>query len=95
MTRRISEALFTSILYLFSSAMLILSLLMSIKLDALSDQVKRTEDEISRWRKENAVLSAELESLTNMEAVAGYVEKAGMIPCPAENAETLILSFHD
>lgn len=92
MTRKISESLFTSILYLFSSAMLILSLLMSIKLNAISDQVKRTEEEIITLRKENAVLAAELESRTNMEAIAEYAEKAGMIQCSAENVETLELS---
>ena len=93
MTRKISESLFTSILYLFSSAMLILSLLVSISLNAISDQVKRTEEEIGRWRKENAALSAELESLTSMDAIADYAEKTGMIQCSAENVETLKFSF--
>ena len=72
--------------------MLILSLLMSIKLNAISDQVKRTEEEIDILRKENTVLTAELESRTNMEAVAKYAETAGMIQCSAENVETLELS---
>ena len=92
MTRKISESLFSSILYLFSSAMLILSLLMSIKLNAISDQVKRTEEEIGSLRKENTVLAAELESLTSMERIAEYAEKTGMIQCSAENVETLELS---
>ena len=92
MTRKIAESLFSSILYLFSSTMLILSLLLSIKLNAISDEVKRTENEIRECKKENALLYAELEGLTSMDALVEYAEETGMIKCSQENAETLRLA---
>lgn len=89
MTRKISEALFTSILYLFSSSMLILSLLMSIKLNALSDRAKRAEKDMETLKKENSLLASEFEVLTNIDALIEYAETAGMVKCPAENVEYL------
>ncbi len=91
MTGRIAESFFSSILYLFSSSMLIVSLLMSIKLNAISDQVRGTENEIDKLRKENALFYAEIESLTGIDALAEYAENAGMIKCSPENVETLEL----
>lgn len=92
MTKKISESLFSSILYLFSSSMLILSLLMSIKLNAISDQVNRAEDEIGRLKKENALLCARMEKLTNIESIIEYAENAGMVKSTAETVEFLSLS---
>ena len=95
MTKKISESLFTSILYLFSSAMLILSLLMSIKLNAISAQAEKIRNESEALKKENSLLSAKLEGLTGIDALAEYAENAGMIKCSAENVEYLILSDND
>ena len=92
MTRKISESLFSAILYLFSSALLILSLLLSIKLNAVSDQVKKAESEIRGWKEENALLSEKLDRLTNMDALIEYAEKTGMVKCSSENVEILKLS---
>lgn len=92
MTRKISESLFTSVLYLFSSAMLILSLLMSIKLNSLSDSAEKAEKQIAALKQENALLTAELERLTSLDALADYAVKAGMIKCPADSIEYLTLA---
>ncbi len=92
MAKKISESLFTSVLYLFSSAMLILSLLMSIKLNAISDSAEKLEKQITALKQENALLSAELERMTSLDAIAVYAEKAGMIKCPADAIEYLVIS---
>ena len=93
MLKRMSASLFSAILYCFSSVMLILSLLFSIQLTALSDRATELKRQIEEIEAENAKLLLRYEALVNMEEIEHYaVDVLGMQPGSSAQTEYIFLS---
>ena len=93
MLKKMSASCFCAVLYCFSSVMLILSLLVSIRITALGDEAARLEKEIELLQEENTRLMLRYESLVSLDEVEAYaVGVLGMQPLSAEQTEYIIFS---
>lgn len=63
----LSENLFRAVCGLFSAAVLVLSLLTSVKLAQVNDEAARLEKQAEALEEENRILSAQLESSLSLE----------------------------
>ena len=80
--KEICESFFRAIGFCFSAALLILSLLTSIKLAAVNDTAARLEKEVARLKNENEILRAEYENSLSLEEIERYaIEELGMQRC--------------
>ena len=80
--KEICENFFRAIGFCFSAALLILSLLTSIKLAAVNDTAARLEKEVARLKNENEILRAEYENSLSLEEIERYaIEELGMQRC--------------
>ena len=93
MLKKMSASFFCAVLYCFSSVMLILSLLVSIRMTALGDEASRLEREIESLQEENTRLMLQYESLVSPDKIEEYaVEVLGMRPLSAEQTEYIEFS---
>ena len=93
MLKKMSASFFCAILYCFSSMMLILSLLVSIRITALGDEAARLEKEIALLQEENTRLMLQYESLVSLDEIEAYaVGTLGMHPLSAEQTEYINFS---
>ncbi len=78
----IYESLFRAVGFCFSAALLVLSLLCSIKLAAVNDTAARLEKEVNALQEENARLRAACETSLSLEEIERYArEELGMQRC--------------
>ena len=76
--------MFQAICLCFSAALLVLTLLCSIRLAAVSDQTLRMQREADRLRDENAILRSRYEQSVSLEEIEGYASRVlGMQRCSA------------
>lgn len=77
--KRIYPVFFVAVVFSFSAAMLIFSLLCSIKLSAVNDSVDRVCGRLTELEEENERLAAEYESCVSVEELERYaLDKLGM-----------------
>ena len=80
--KEVNELLFRAVCLLAAAAMLVLSLLCSIRVTAVNDRAAALERETAQLETENAVLRAECESRYSLEAVERYAAQVlGMQHC--------------
>ena len=80
--KEICEALFRAIGFCFSAALIILSLLTSIKLAAVNDTAAELERSVSKLHNENEILRAAYENSISLEEIERYaIEELGMQRC--------------
>ena len=76
--------MFQAICLCFSAALLVLTLLCSIRLAAVSDQTLRMQREADRLRDENAILRSRYEQSVSLEEIERYASRVlGMQRCSA------------
>ena len=76
--KRQRESLFLSICLSFAAALLVLSLLGSIRLTALNDRAAALERELESARTENAVLRASYETSVSLPELERRAQELGM-----------------
>lgn len=82
--KKLQECLFQAICLCFSAALLVLTLLCSIRLAAVSDQTLRMQREADRLRDENAILRSRYEQSVSLEEIERYASRVlGMQRCSA------------
>lgn len=87
MLKKLSHSAFCAVVYVFSSAVLIISLLVSIRITAMWDEVTAAERIAEELREENAILMSEYESSISLEKIEEYATtQLGM--CSAANEQT-------
>lgn len=80
--KKVNSTLFRIICFSFSAAVLILSLLTSIKLAAAEDAAESMEERIRELKAENDMLSADIESSLSLAELESYAtEVLGMQRC--------------
>ena len=83
--KKLQECLFQAICLCFSAALLVLTLLCSIRLAAVSDQTLRMQREADRLRDENAILRSRYEQSVSLEEIERRArEELGMQSLSAE-----------
>ena len=92
MLKKLSGSVFCCIVYAFSSFLLILSLLVSIRMTALWDEYNSAQALSEALKEENAMLLAQYESAVSLESIEEYaVTQLGMCECTNEQIEYIYL----
>ena len=80
--KQIGEKLFRVVVLCFSAALLVLSLLTSIKLAAVNDRAAKLETQVEQLKTQNGILRAEYENSISLEEIERYAtEVLGMQRC--------------
>jgi len=80
--KKISFSLFIAVVFVFSAFITVLSLLASIKLNALGDSAARVTQMAEELEQENRQLAAQAETMMSMEELERYaIEVLGMQHC--------------
>jgi len=88
--KKIYPVFFTAVVFTFSAVMLIFSLLCSIKLSAVNDSLRRTEERAAALQTENEKLLARYESKISADKLEQYAtEVLGMQHCSPGQIEYL------
>ena len=83
--KKLSFSLFVAVVFVFSAFITVLSLLASIKLNALGDSAARLSEMAAELEKENRQLSAQAETVMSLEELERYaIDKLGMQHCTSE-----------
>ena len=91
--KRISASMFLAVIFCFSAAVLVFSLLASIKLAALNDTAARLRAETAELAEENRSLTAQYEQSISIDEIERYaVEELGMRRCTPEQIEYIDIS---
>ena len=92
MLKKMSGSVFCCIVYAFSSFLLILSLLVSIRMTALWDEYNSARSVSGALKEENAMLLSQYESAISLESIEEYaVTQLGMCACTNEQIEYIYL----
>lgn len=91
--KKIYPVFFAAIVFSFSAMMLIFSLLCSIKIAAVNDSLRRTQEELAQLSAENESLRAGYESAATIEQIESYaLDILGMQRCTASQIEYVSLN---
>ena len=92
MLKKLSRSLFCAVVYVFSSGLLIISLLVSIRITALWDEVTSVQHIVDELKEENTRLTNEYESSISLEEIENYATtQLGMCRCTNEQIEYIVL----
>ena len=76
--RALRESLFRAVGFCFSALLLVMSLLCSIKLAAVSDEAAELEARTAQHKTDNEILRAEYESSVSLARIEDYAARLGM-----------------
>lgn len=83
--KKLSFSLFIAVVFIFSAFITVLSLLASIRLNALGDSAGRLSRMAEELEKENRQLAAQAEAVMSLEELERYaIEVLGMQHCKSE-----------